>query len=80
MRHTQRVNGIFQRLQHITRRVQQFHIQYFAQVRRTPIVRPRHIRLEPHGLILEVAHVVEVQIDLLLLHHLGEVHCLLDVR
>ena len=79
MRHTQRINGVLACFDHISRRIQQLHIQHLAQVCGTPTVRPRHIGFEPHGLIFEIPHVVEVHIHFLLWHHLVKVHRFLDV-
>ena len=77
---TQGVNGVLARPDDVTAGVEQLHVQHLAQVCWTPGVRSRHVCLEPQRLVLEIPHVVEVQIDLLLRHHLAEVHRLLDIR
>ena len=74
------VDIIFVRLNHVTTRIQQLHIQNFAHIRRTSIVSTRHIRLEPNRLPFKIASIVKVHIHFLLRHSPVETHHMLHIR
>ena len=49
-------------LYHITCRIQQFHIQHAAQIRRFPRICPHYVCLEPYRLTDKIARIVEMEV------------------